>query len=512
MKNSIQKFEIGSSVLSRYADLDYDIWYALAEFVDNSLHSYLNNQEALNRLNVNICEVAISLTDNNGNDSIIINDNAAGIHPDEFERLLSLGIKKEKAKHQLSEFGMGMKTAAIWLSNQIEIETKHYLLEDAYSIKIDLSEVTSEDYIRIEKVRPSSNKSSYTKVKMTSLNRSLKRKTTIDKIRISLSNIYRKFIENKQLSIAFENELLTPLSFELMKDEIGDEIKKKFLITLENGKTCEGWVGVLAVESRSGKLSGFNIYRNSRLIQGYPETAWRPKEVFGADGGSNTLVMQRLVGELDMSQFKVSHTKNKILFEDDEEDELRKKLGELSSDIKKEAASHRSTQTDTKDINSSIMQQTATSVIKEIISRPIVTDDLDSLKIVAPITIEKSKSLIDKIVEEEEVILDFSHFKSIRGLEKGVLVYNFMDNNSPYMVVGEKDDLAIVALNVKHPFYQNLFDSGTAEQLVNYQLLCVFDALAELHTARTFGEIAPNEWRISKDLFLRNWMQAILED
>ena len=79
MKNSIQKFEIGSSVLSRYADLDYDIWYALAEFVDNSLHSYLNNQEALNRLNVNICEVAISLTDNNGNDSIIINDNAAGI-------------------------------------------------------------------------------------------------------------------------------------------------------------------------------------------------------------------------------------------------------------------------------------------------------------------------------------------------------------------------------------------------------------------------------------------------
>lgn len=512
MANSIQRFEIGSSVLSRYADLDYDIWYALAEFVDNSLHSYLNNQEALNRLGVNTCEVAIALTDNSGDDAIIVNDNAAGIHPDEFERLLSLGIKKEKSKHQLSEFGMGMKTAAIWLSNHIEIETKHYLLEEAYSINIDLNNVNSENYINIEKVQPSSNKTCYTKIKMTKLNRSLKRRSTQEKIRISLSNIYRKFIEKNQLNVVFENEPLRPLSFNLMKDKTGGEVKKEFNISLENGKSCKGWVGILDVDSRSGKLSGFNIYRNNRLIQGYPETAWRPKEVFGSEGGSNTLVMQRLVGELDMTEFKVSHTKNKILFEGDEEDEFRKKLGSFSDEMRREAQSQRSTQTDIKEINSSVIQQTAKSVIDEIISRPIVTDDLDSLKIVAPITIEKSKNIIERIVDEEELIHDFTHFQSIKGLEKPVKVYNFMDNNSPYMIVGEKENVAVVALNVKHPYYQNLHDNGTAEQMVNYQLLCVFDALAELHTAKTFGEIEPNEWRISKDLFLRNWMQAILEE
>ena len=39
-------------------------------------------------------------------------------------KTLTLGRPKEKAKNQLSEFGMGMKTAGIWLGNKIEIETK----------------------------------------------------------------------------------------------------------------------------------------------------------------------------------------------------------------------------------------------------------------------------------------------------------------------------------------------------------------------------------------------------
>lgn len=507
--SNIKRLSIGSSVLNRYADLDYDIWYALAEFVDNSVHSYMNNKEALNRIGISKCEVAISLSDNDGNDSIIINDNAGGIHPDEFERLLSLGIKKEKSKHQLSEFGMGMKTAAIWLSNYIEIETKHYLLDKAHLIKIDLNNVETEDYIKIDEVKPSSNKVSYTKIKMKDLNRSLKRKTTQEKIRTSLSNIYRKFIEKGEVEIVFENEALSPLSFELMKDETGNDIKKTFKIVLENGKTCDGWVGILGVDFRSGKLSGFNVYRNDRLIQGYPENAWRPKEVFGSEGGSNTLVMQRVVGELDMSDFKVSHTKNKILFEDDEESEFRTFLGDMSRDITKEAQTHRSTKTKTSDYSNTVKSQTAKGVIDEIIRKPIVTDDLDSLNIVAPVTIGRTESLIDKIIEEEELIHDFSHFKTIQGIEKAVMVYNFMDNNSPYMIIGEKDENAIVAINLKHPYYQNLHDNGTAEQIVSFTLLCVFDALAELHASKTFGEIEPNEWRVSKDMFLRKWMYAL---
>ena len=44
MITSLNKLDIGSLTLHRYADLDYDEWYAMSEFVDNSLHSFMNNK------------------------------------------------------------------------------------------------------------------------------------------------------------------------------------------------------------------------------------------------------------------------------------------------------------------------------------------------------------------------------------------------------------------------------------------------------------------------------------
>ena len=123
MVTSINKLQIGSLTLKRYADIDYDEWYALAEFVDNSLHSYMNNKSSLNKIGVKHCDVKLSILDNGDGEEINILDNAGGIHSDDFERLLSLGVPKEKSETQLSEFGMGMKTATIWFGNYIEIET-----------------------------------------------------------------------------------------------------------------------------------------------------------------------------------------------------------------------------------------------------------------------------------------------------------------------------------------------------------------------------------------------------
>ena len=39
--------EIGLNAIASYRRMDYEIWYALAEFVDNSTQSYANNKEAL---------------------------------------------------------------------------------------------------------------------------------------------------------------------------------------------------------------------------------------------------------------------------------------------------------------------------------------------------------------------------------------------------------------------------------------------------------------------------------
>ena len=103
MVTSLNKLNIGSLTLHRYADLDYDEWYAMSEFVDNSLHSFMNNKKELSQIGINQCEVRISILDDGDGEEINILDNAGGIHPNDFERLLSLGVPKEKCETQLSE-------------------------------------------------------------------------------------------------------------------------------------------------------------------------------------------------------------------------------------------------------------------------------------------------------------------------------------------------------------------------------------------------------------------------
>ena len=50
MVTSLNKLNIGSLTLHRYADLDYDEWYAMSEFVDNSLHSFMNSKKELSKI------------------------------------------------------------------------------------------------------------------------------------------------------------------------------------------------------------------------------------------------------------------------------------------------------------------------------------------------------------------------------------------------------------------------------------------------------------------------------
>ena len=45
---NLKKLKVSNHTLKRYRDLDYEVWYALSEFIDNSIHSYLENKEELN--------------------------------------------------------------------------------------------------------------------------------------------------------------------------------------------------------------------------------------------------------------------------------------------------------------------------------------------------------------------------------------------------------------------------------------------------------------------------------
>ena len=101
------KFEFGGGALQRYKHLPYKIEYALAEFIDNSIHSFEANAESLmKKFSREHC--AVDIFWDSDKHELEIYDNAGGIHEDDFPRLVSIGKTKESADLQL-RWGMGTK-------------------------------------------------------------------------------------------------------------------------------------------------------------------------------------------------------------------------------------------------------------------------------------------------------------------------------------------------------------------------------------------------------------------
>src|ERR1700682_4089209 len=77
------------SVLSVLQYLDYQPWYALAEFVDNSVQSSLDNLSQLKKSDRAGYRLKVAIEyDSAGPGRIAIRDNAAGIHDADYDRAL----------------------------------------------------------------------------------------------------------------------------------------------------------------------------------------------------------------------------------------------------------------------------------------------------------------------------------------------------------------------------------------------------------------------------------------
>src|SRR5437763_15659631 len=97
----------GVGILSVLRHLNYKPWFAMAEFVDNSLQSYLQNRDRLHELHGEFrLKVEIEL-DRSDELRIKIRDNAAGIATNEYARAFR-PAEIPADRTGLAEFGMGM--------------------------------------------------------------------------------------------------------------------------------------------------------------------------------------------------------------------------------------------------------------------------------------------------------------------------------------------------------------------------------------------------------------------
>ena len=318
-------------VLSVLPHLNYRPWYALAEFVDNSLESFLRHRAELIGAAGNGAKLRVEVSVDSSNGGLIsVRDNAAGIYQDEYQRAFRLA---EPPPHLngLSEFGMGMKSAACWFGAQFSVRSS--ALEEAVerTVTFDIEEI-----LRIKSAtlpvrsKPALTRHHYTEVIISRLHRP-PRGRTITKIKEHLASIYRVFIKEGMLELRFRStgidEILSYAEPDILLAPPDERLIRKHSLTVEpqvwqkdidfDLGTGMRVTGFAALRRRASTArAGFALFRRKRLIEGSGDDSYRPPEIFGA---STTAPYQRLFGELHLEGFEVSHTKDGFQWDENEE-------------------------------------------------------------------------------------------------------------------------------------------------------------------------------------------------
>ena len=106
---------IGPEIVRSYKRLSYTYWHALAEFVDNSIQSYFNNRLALDyAYSKSGQKLKVEISYGRAGGYLKIRDDAMGMSEEEIRESLRIGQPPQNTSG-LSEFGMGLKTAACLL-------------------------------------------------------------------------------------------------------------------------------------------------------------------------------------------------------------------------------------------------------------------------------------------------------------------------------------------------------------------------------------------------------------
>lgn len=311
----------GVSILSVLQHLNYQPWFAIAEFVDNSVQSFLTHRDELIRIEGEgfALRVDIDLDPTEGG-RITIRDNAAGIHAMDYGRAFR-PAELPLDRSGLSEFGMGMKSAACWFAERWSVRTSALGEPIERIVKFNIDNIVRDD---LEELAVDSRRvpadHHYTEIVLSELNR-VPQTRTVGKIKEHLASIYRIFIHNRFLILRFGNEVLTysepPVLCAPYFKEPAEQARrwvKPIDLDFGLGLRAHGFAALRERGSVSG--AGFALFRRDRLIQGSGDEGYRPEPIFGK---SNSFAYQRLFGELHLEGFEVSHTKDGFRWAEHEE-------------------------------------------------------------------------------------------------------------------------------------------------------------------------------------------------
>jgi len=334
-KQKIDRVSIrpGVSILSVLAHLNYRPWFALAEFVDNAIQSHLTHHTALTAIDgPSSLKVSIEIESKDGG-RIAIRDNAAGISAEDFPRAFR-PAQLPPDRTGLSEFGMGMKSAACWFAPRWQVRTSALGESVERTVVFNIEQIIQDSLDELQ-VQSSAcpSESHFTEIVLVGLHQSPIGRT-LGKIRSHLTEIYRIFVREGLLELRLNGEELRYEEPEILvapsyREEAGSAIqwRKEFAFDFGVGLRAHGFAAIRKRASVSG--AGFALFRRNRLIQGSGDEGYRPEYIFGKP---NTFPYQRVFGEIHLEGFEVSHTKDGFQWDENEQPFLELLKEELTSD------------------------------------------------------------------------------------------------------------------------------------------------------------------------------------
>ena len=326
--------------------LNYRPWYALGEFVDNAVESFVKHRDHLEKIRSAELKLRVDIDiDISSPARISIRDNAAGIFESEYGRAFRpAAIPPDRTG--LAEFGMGMKSAACWFAPRWSVRTSALGEPVARMVHFDIVNIVNDEIeeltIRETKEKPESH---YTEVVLEDIFH-VPVGRTVAKLKEHLTDIYRAFIRAGILELCFNGEMLAyrepkVLRTAYFKDKDGPDRKWRKPIEFDFGDDLSVHGFAALRETANTAKAGFSLFRRGRVIQGSGDDGYRPSYIFGS---SNSYRYQRLFGELHLDGFEVSHTKDGFRWDENEQpflELLREHLDSEELPLLKQAEGYR---------------------------------------------------------------------------------------------------------------------------------------------------------------------------
>jgi hypothetical protein len=459
--NQIDKVSIAlqPSVYKTFRALNNTVALTLSEYVDNSVQSYLDNKDILlanNPLYVFKLKIDVDQKEN----KIVIKDNAGGIEFNNYLRAFEpANIPIDNTK--LNEFGMGMKTASVWLANKWSVRTKAINETVERYTEFDLHKVIKENKEELIVVEVEKDlKLHYTEIILSELSHNAPSAYQMDKVRRHLASIYRVFLRNGEINILVNDESLQAPKYDILNvpyhnNSSSDDVFWKKNIDFQLGKyKAKGFIAIL--QTIQNNANGLVLLRRGRVIVGGDDDRFFPASIFGSPGNFR---YKRLFGELELEGFDVTFNKNG--FTDEENlnafiDALRDELRDPDFNLLSQADNYR---VKTKEENTKIAERIVKSQKKEVVKEPL-TDKIKKIENLGANeeNVKKEELLISKAFSLGTIDEDFD-FEGITYKFRVDLI-NEDEADALYSVkleeikINEVDIPCIICkINLAHPFF-----------------------------------------------------------